>query len=104
MGGRAATRATSGPPTSGAASRSTTTNADPGGGLYTGALLTGIDSLGGFLSGLAVQPQWIVTTNMMVTIAQLAHVGPLRLHGRVLRRGRNQVVSALDIFDEGDGR
>jgi acyl-coenzyme A thioesterase PaaI-like protein len=75
----------------------------PGGGLYTGALLTGIDSLGGFLSGLAVQPQWIVTTNMMVTVAQLVHQGPLRLHGRVLRRGRNQVVSALDIVDEGDG-
>jgi uncharacterized protein (TIGR00369 family) len=72
-----------------------------GGGLRTGALLTGIDSLGGFLSGLAIQPKWIVTTNMMVTIAQLAHEGPLRLYGRVLRRGRNTVVSALDVFDEG---
>jgi acyl-coenzyme A thioesterase PaaI-like protein len=75
----------------------------PGGGLYTGALLTGIDSLGGFLSGLAVQPKWIVTTNMMVTVVQLDQQGPLRLHGRVLRRGRNAVVTALDIVDEGDG-
>jgi uncharacterized protein (TIGR00369 family) len=74
-----------------------------GGGLSTGALLTSIDSLGGFLCGLSVQPEWIVTTSMMATIAHLLHRGPLRLHGRVLRRGRNTVVAALDVFDEGDG-
>ena len=48
-------------------------------------------------------PKWIVTTNMMVTVVHLDHRGPLRLHGRVLRRGRNAVVAALDIVDEGDG-
>jgi uncharacterized protein (TIGR00369 family) len=74
-----------------------------GGGLRTGALLTNVDSLGGFLSGLSVQPEWIVTTSMMATVARLAHRGPLRYHGRVLRRGRNTVVTALDVVDEGDG-
>ncbi len=75
----------------------------PGGGLRTGGLLTSVDSLGGFLCGLAVQPEWIVTTSMMATISQLKHRGPLRLHGRVLRRGRNSVVAGLDVVDEGNG-
>ena len=72
-----------------------------GGGLRTGALLTVIDSLGGFLCGLSVLPEWIVTTSVMATVARLDHQGPLGLHGRVLRRGRNTVVSALDVVDEG---
>ncbi len=74
-----------------------------GGGLRTGALLTSVDSLGGLLSGLIVQPEWIVTTSIMATMAQLSHRGPLRLHGRVLRRGRNAVVTAVDVVDEGFG-
>jgi uncharacterized protein (TIGR00369 family) len=72
-------------------------------GLRAGSLVTAIDSLGGFLCGLAVQPQWIVTTSVMATLSQTAHVGPLRLEGRVLRRGRNAVVAAVDVFDEGAG-
>jgi uncharacterized protein (TIGR00369 family) len=72
-----------------------------GGGLRTGALLTSIDSLGGLLCGLSVQPEWIVTTSMMATVARLSQVGPLRFHGRVLRRGRNAVVAAMDVVDEG---
>jgi acyl-coenzyme A thioesterase PaaI-like protein len=71
------------------------------GGLRTGALLTSLDSLGGLLSGLAVHPRWIVTTSMTASIATLAHTGPLGLHGRILRRGRNAVVSRLDVVDEG---
>jgi uncharacterized protein (TIGR00369 family) len=71
------------------------------GGLRTGALLTAVDSLGGFLCGLTVQPEWIVTTSMMATVARLVHAGPLRLHGRVLRRGRNAVVAAIEVLDEG---
>lgn len=74
-----------------------------GGGLRAGSLVTAIDSLGGFLCGLAVQPQWIVTTSVMATLARTAHAGPLRLEGRVLRRGRNAVVAGVDVFDEGDG-
>lgn len=74
----------------------------PGGGLLTGGLLTSIDSLGGFLCGLAVLPEWIVTTSMLATIAELTHRGPLRLHGRVLRRGRKSVVAGVDVVDEGN--
>jgi uncharacterized protein (TIGR00369 family) len=75
----------------------------PGGGLRTGALLTSIDSLGGFICGLSVLPRWIVTTSMMATVSELSHRGPLRLHGRVLRRGRNAVVCAVGAVDEGAG-
>jgi uncharacterized protein (TIGR00369 family) len=73
----------------------------PGGGLRTGALLTAVDSVGGLLAGLTVHPQWIVTTSIMSTIAELSHQGPLGIHARVLRRGRNAVVVALEVFDEG---
>ncbi len=72
-----------------------------GGGLRTGALLTNLDSVGGFLAGLSVLPRWIVTTNLMVTVTRLDHRGPLRVHGRVLRRGRNAVVAGMEVVDEG---
>ncbi len=74
-----------------------------GGGLRAGGLLTAIDSLGGFLCGLAVQPDWIVTTSIMATVTRLDHRGPLRLRGRLLRRGRTAAVAGLEIVDEGDG-
>jgi uncharacterized protein (TIGR00369 family) len=73
-----------------------------GGGLSAGALATAIDSLGGYLCGVSVQPRWIVTTNLMMTVARTTHRGPLAFRGRVLRRGRNAVVAALDVADEGD--
>ena len=69
--------------------------------MRTGGLLTGLDSLGGFTSGLAVLPKWIVTTSLMATVSELTHVGPLRLRADVLRRGRSSVVTALDVVDEG---
>jgi len=72
-----------------------------GGGVRTGALLTNLDSVGGFLAGLSVLPRWIVTTSLMVTVTRLDHRGPLRVHGRVLRRGRNSVVAAMEVVDEG---
>jgi uncharacterized protein (TIGR00369 family) len=74
-----------------------------GGGLRTGGLLTGLDSLGGITCGLAVLPRWIVTTSLMATVSELSHVGPLRLQADVLRRGRNSVVTSLDVVDEGNG-
>lgn len=75
----------------------------PGGGLRTGGLLTNLDTLGGFTSGLAVLPAWIVTTSLLATVSELDHVGPLRYRGDVLRRGRTSVVTALDVVDEGAG-
>ena len=74
-----------------------------GGGLRTGGLLTNLDSLGGFASGLAVLPLWIVTTSLLVTVSVLDHTGPLRFRADVLRRGRSSVVTALDVVDEGAG-
>jgi acyl-coenzyme A thioesterase PaaI-like protein len=73
----------------------------PGGGLVTGGLLTCVDSLAGMLAGMAVLPQWTVTTSLMLQVHHLAQIGPLRLHGRVLRQGRSSVVAAVDIVDEG---
>ncbi len=72
-----------------------------GGGLRTGALLTNLDSLGGFTSGLAALPQWIVTTSLLVTVSDVRHVGPLRFRAEVVRRGRSSVVTALGVVDEG---
>jgi acyl-coenzyme A thioesterase PaaI-like protein len=75
----------------------------PGGGLVTGGLLSSLDNLGGFTAGIAVLPEWVVTTSMMVTVADLSHRGPLRLHAKVLRRGRKAVVTGLEVVDEGAG-
>lgn len=74
-----------------------------GGGLRTGGLLTNLDSLGGFTSGLAALPRWIVTTSILATVSELDHVGPLRFRCDVLRTGRSSVVTAFDVVDEGAG-
>jgi len=74
-----------------------------GGGLRTGGLLTSLDSLGGFTSGLAVLPRWIVTTSLLATVSELRHVGPLGFRVDVVRRGRASVVTALEVVDEGAG-
>ena len=93
------------PPVVRAAPRSTTTPRGPGGGLRTGGLLTNLDSLGGFTSGLAVLPRWIVTTSLLATVSELRHVGPLGFRVDVVRRGRSSVVTTLDVVDEGaEGR
>ena len=90
-----------GSPSSGAGCPSTAITGARAGDWRTGALLTNLDSVGGFLSGLSVLPRWIVTTSLMATVTRLDHLGPLRVHGRVLRRGRNSVVAGLDVVDEG---
>lgn len=73
----------------------------PGGGIRAGALVSVLDSVGGMMSGLSVLPKWVVTTNLMVRFARLDHVGPLRLGGRVQRKGRSSVVSGMVVVDEG---
>ena len=76
----------------------------PGGGVRTGALLTMLDNVGGLSSGLAALPDgWVVSTNLAARVVQLAHVGPLRLDARLLRRGRNSVVTSVEIRDVGAG-
>jgi uncharacterized protein (TIGR00369 family) len=72
------------------------------GGIRIGGLLTSLDAVGGLLSGISVQPEWVVTTSMMATVSRVTHRGPLRVHARVLRRGKKSVVTGLDVVDEGD--
>jgi uncharacterized protein (TIGR00369 family) len=74
----------------------------PAGGVRTGALLTMLDNVGGLSGGLAALPDgWVVSTNLAARVVGLAHVGPLRLDARLVRRGRNNVVTSVKIVDEG---
>jgi uncharacterized protein (TIGR00369 family) len=67
-----------------------------------GALLTMIDNVGGISSGLAALPDgWVVSTNLAARTFANNSVGPFRVDARVLRRGRNNVVTAVQIRDEG---
>lgn len=74
----------------------------PGGGLTTGVLLTLADGVGGLCGGVAVLPRWVVSTNLMLRVARLDHTGPVRARARALRRGRNGVVTAIEMRDEGN--
>ncbi|MGH9012567.1 MAG: hypothetical protein ACRDZ1_01280 [Acidimicrobiia bacterium] len=73
----------------------------PAGGMATGALLTLADGLGGLCGGLAVLPRWVVSTNLMLRVARLDHVGRIWGRARVLRRGRNGVVTQIELRDDG---
>jgi uncharacterized protein (TIGR00369 family) len=75
----------------------------PAGGFRTGALLTMIDSIGGLGGGLAALPDgWVVSTNLSArVVGAAAHTGPLRIDNRLLRRGRNNVVTQVQVYDEG---
>ena len=68
--------------------------------LGSGVLATLVDNVGGMASGLSVLPDWIVTTNLTlrrpVPEAGATPPGPLALSTRVLRRGRNSVVTEVD--------
>lgn len=74
----------------------------PSGGVRTGALLTMLDNVGGLNGGLAALPDgWVVSTNLAVRVVALRQSGPLRLDSKLLRRGRNNVVTSVEIRDEG---
>ena len=71
-------------------------------GVRTGALLTFIDNVGGICGGLAALPDgWVVSTNLAARVVGDATVGPVRINASVLRRGRNKVVTAVHVRDEG---
>ena len=73
--------------------------------IRAGALFTMLDSVGGVCGGLAALPAgWVVSTNMSARTVSLAPTGPVHLDGRVLRKGRNTVVTTVDITDAGSGR
>jgi uncharacterized protein (TIGR00369 family) len=72
------------------------------GGVRAGALLTLLDNVGGICAGLAALPDgWVVSTNLAARMVPLPHAGPLRIDAEVLRRGRNNVVTAVRMHDEG---
>jgi uncharacterized protein (TIGR00369 family) len=76
---------------------------DPAGGIRSGVLLTMLDNVGGLNGGLAALPDgWVVSTNLAARVVSPAQEGPLRLDSRVLRRGRNSVVTEVTIRDSGD--
>jgi acyl-coenzyme A thioesterase PaaI-like protein len=75
----------------------------PHGGVRTGALLTLFDYVGGLCGGLAALPDgWVVTTNLAARVIARSQRGPLRIEAAVLRRGRNNVVTSVQIRDEGE--
>jgi acyl-coenzyme A thioesterase PaaI-like protein len=72
------------------------------GGVQTGALLTMLDFVGGLCGGLAALPDgWVVSTNLTARLLTIDHIGPVQISAEVLRRGRNNVVTSVRIFDEG---
>jgi acyl-coenzyme A thioesterase PaaI-like protein len=76
---------------------------DETGGLHAGALLTVIDSVGGYLAGLTVQPDGVVTTSMTLRTGRRRQSGPLRCEATVLRQGCASVVVLVSVTDEGNG-
>ncbi len=75
----------------------------PDGGMRIGALLTVFDYVGGLCAGLAALPDgWVVSTNLAAKRVRNTGVGPLRIRAQVLRTGRNNVVTGVEIRDEGD--
>ena len=72
----------------------------------TGVLAAAVDSIGGLANGLAVLPDWTVTTNLTLRRAPSAVVGPqgtgpLTLRAEVLRRGRSAAVCRVATTDAG---
>ena len=66
------------------------------GTVRAGALLTMLDSAGGVCGGLASLPDgWVVSTNMSARTVDRSTTtpAPLRIDARVLRKGRNNVVT-----------
>src|SRR5262249_28148570 len=55
-------------------------------------------------AGLASLPDgWVVSTNLTGRVVRDVHAGPLRVESDLLRRGRNNVVTRVDVRDEGAG-
>jgi len=71
-------------------------------GLRAGALFTFLDNVGGICAGIASLPDgWVVSTNLAARILTRDQSGPFRIESDVLRRGRNNVVTSVQIVDEG---
>ncbi len=73
---------------------------DPSGVAHAGVLLGMIDSAGGVCAGLASLPRWIVSTNLVARLVPRRLKGGIVLRARVLRAGRNSVVTSIDARDD----
>ncbi|MGZ8765436.1 MAG: acyl-CoA thioesterase domain-containing protein [Acidimicrobiia bacterium] len=73
---------------------------DPSGIAHAGVLLGMIDSAGGVCAGLASLPRWIVSTNLVGRLVPRSLEGGIVLRARVLRAGRNSVVTSIDARDD----
>ena len=72
----------------------------PDGVVRAGALLTMLDSAGGVCGGLASLPDgWVVSTSMSARTVSRTQTGPLKIDARLLRKGRNNVVTSVEIAD-----
>jgi acyl-coenzyme A thioesterase PaaI-like protein len=70
----------------------------PRGDLRTGAILTMIDAAGGVNGGLASLPDgWVVTTNLAARVLAPTYSGAVRIESDLLRRGRNNVVTSVEV-------
>lgn len=76
----------------------------PDGAVRPGVLLTLLDSAGGLCGGLAALPGgWVVSTNLAARFVAPARAGPVRMDAAVSRVGRNNVVTAVEMYDDGTG-
>jgi acyl-coenzyme A thioesterase PaaI-like protein len=76
----------------------------PNHAVRAGALLTMLDTAGGLCGGLASLPDgWVMSTNMSARRLHRDPTGPLRIASRVMRKGRNTVVTTVEIGDEATG-
>jgi uncharacterized protein (TIGR00369 family) len=74
---------------------------DHDGAYRLGPLASVVDGAGGLSAGLAVLPDWVVTSELTLRLVAPARVGPLHSTGRVLRRGRTLVVADVTVVDRG---
>jgi len=76
--------------------------AGAGGGVRLGITTYLTDVATGITSGLPVlsRGEWVVTTDLSVTLSGAVTVGPMRIDARAVRVGTTTVVASFDIVDE----
>lgn len=76
---------------------------DESGALSVGALVYAVDAAGSIISGFSVWPDWVVTTQVSIQLTDTLAGGTARVEGRLVRRGRRQVVVEGEVFIESTG-
>lgn len=70
--------------------------------LLPGCIAFVTDGSGGLATGLAVAPDWVVTSDLDLRLVGRVAAGPARTEARVVRRGRGSVTAVIRVVDEGD--